>query len=57
MTKKGCISLEEDDYHFGPWLHAVGPKVNWGRNLYNKSKTWEAEDDTSQESDGEDIDK
>ena len=46
-TKKRCISLEEDDYHIGPWLHVVGPKVNWGRNLYNKSKTWEAEDDTS----------
>ena len=46
-AKKVCISSEEDDYQFGSWLHAVGPKINRERNSYNKSKYGEAEDDIS----------
>ena len=36
-AKKVCVSLEEDDYQFGSWLHVVGPKINRERNSYNKS--------------------
>ena len=56
-AKKGCISSEEDDYQFGPWLWVVGPKINQGRNSYNKSKFGEAEDDIYQESEEEEGDK
>lgn len=56
-SRKWCISLEEDDYQFGPWLCAVGPKANWGKIFYNQSKSREAEDDESQELDRDDDDK
>ena len=44
-AKKGCISSEEDDFQFGPWLWVVGPKINRGRTSHSKSKLREAEDD------------
>ena len=56
-AKKGCISLEEDDYQFGPWLRVVGPKINQGRKSYNKSKSGEAKDEVYQDSDEEEGDR
>ncbi|XP_075651832.1 uncharacterized protein LOC142622271 [Castanea sativa] len=26
--RKGCISMDEENFQFGPWLRAVGPKSN-----------------------------
>jgi len=56
-AKKGCISLEEDDYQFGPWLRVVGPKINRGRKSYNKSKSGEAKDEVYQDSNEEEGDR
>ena len=56
-AKKGCISLEGDDYQFGPWLRVVGPKINRGRKSYNKSKLGEAKDEVYQDSDEEEGDR
>ena len=37
-AKKVCISSEEDDYQFGSWLHAVGPKINRERKSHCQSE-------------------
>ena len=55
-AKKGCITAEDDDYQFGPWLRVVGPKFNRVRNSFSKTKSREAEDDIDLESDEEEID-
>ena len=56
-AKKGCISSEEDDFQFGPWLWVVGPMINRGRTSHSKSKSREVEDDIFQESNEEDGDR
>jgi len=27
-VRKWCISTDEEDFQFGPWLRAVGPKIS-----------------------------
>lgn len=56
-AKKGCITAEDDDYQFGPWLRVVGPKFNRGRNSFSKTKSGEVEDDIDLEYDEEEGDR
>ena len=37
-TKKGCFTVDEDDFQFGPWLRVMGPKLKWGNNPFSKTK-------------------
>ena len=53
QAKKGCFTVEEDDFQSGPWLRVVGPKPNRGSNSFSKTKQREAEDDFDLESDEE----
>ena len=57
QAKKGCFTVEEDDFQSGPWLQVVGPKPNRGSNSFSKTKQGEAEDDFDLESDEERRDK
>ena len=57
QAKKGCFTVEEDDFQSGPWLRVVGPKPNRGSNSFSKTKQGEAEDDFDLESDEERRDK
>lgn len=55
--KKGCLSSEEDDFQYGPWLRALAPKFGQKKNSCSKSKTREEDDDevhVSVEDKGED---
>ena len=56
-TKKGCFTVDEDDFQFGPWLHVKGPKHKWGNNPFSKTKHGEAETDFDMESDEENGDR
>ena len=54
--KKGCLSSEEDDFQYGPWLRAQAPKFGQ-KNSSSKSETREEDDDevhVSVEDKGED---
>ncbi|KAK9998270.1 hypothetical protein SO802_017873 [Lithocarpus litseifolius] len=52
-TKKGCFTVEEEDFQFGPWLRVMGSKPNRGRSSFSKTKPGGAEDDFDLESDEE----
>ncbi|XP_075661571.1 uncharacterized protein LOC142631309 [Castanea sativa] len=52
-AKRGCITVEEDDFQFGPWLRVVGTKSNQGKNSFNKTRSGVVEEDIDLESDEE----
>nr|POE99950.1 hypothetical protein CFP56_68859 [Quercus suber] len=57
IAKKGCITAEEDDFQFGPWLRAVASKFNRGRSPFSKTKSGVAIEDIDLESDEEEGDR
>ncbi|KAF3949714.1 hypothetical protein CMV_024449 [Castanea mollissima] len=52
-AKRGCITIEEDNFQFGPWLRIVGTKSNQGKNFFNKTRSGVVEEDIDLESDEE----
>lgn len=43
--KKDCLSSEDDDFQYGPWLRALAPKFGQKKNNSSKSKSREEDDD------------
>ncbi|XP_075649855.1 uncharacterized protein LOC142620359 [Castanea sativa] len=52
-AKRGCITVEEDDFQFRPWLRVVGTKSNQGKNSFNKTRSGVVEEDIDLESNEE----
>ena len=44
-TRKACLSSDDDDFQFGPWLCAMAPKFSQKKSNFSQSKTREEDDD------------
>ena len=43
--KKGCLSTNDEDFQFGLWLQAVGPRSSRGKQSFNHSKIGDGVDE------------
>nr|POE80640.1 hypothetical protein CFP56_15044 [Quercus suber] len=55
--RRGCISVDEEDLQFGPWLGVVDPKAVKGKTSSSQPNTDEASDEENLETEGNDGDK
>ena len=44
-TRKACLSSDDDDFQFGPWLRSVAPKFSHKKSNFSHSKPREENDD------------
>uniref|UniRef100_A0A7N2R350 CCHC-type domain-containing protein n=1 Tax=Quercus lobata TaxID=97700 RepID=A0A7N2R350_QUELO len=56
-TRRGCISADEDDLQYGPWLRVVGPKAVKSKTSFSQPNTDEASDEENLETEGNDGDR
>nr|POE80639.1 hypothetical protein CFP56_15043 [Quercus suber] len=56
-TRRGCISVDEEDLQYGPWLGVVDPKAVKGKTSSSQPNTNEASDEENLETEGNDGDK
>lgn len=50
--KKGCLSLDEDEPQFGPWLRTIAPKVNQKKGNVNQTNPSVDDDEEIQAPEG-----
>nr|POE81060.1 hypothetical protein CFP56_55211 [Quercus suber] len=43
--RKGCLSMDDKDYQFRPWLRAMGPRSSRGKQSFNHPKTGDGVDE------------
>lgn len=55
-VEEGCLSQEEDDLQYGPWLRAMAPKIRQRKKNFNQPKSSDNDNEDTQVSEGEDGD-
>ena len=53
-TRRGCISVDDEDLQYRPWLRVVGPKVGKGKTSSSQPNTDEVSDEKNLEIEGND---
>ena len=56
-TRRGCITADEEDLQYGPWLRVVGPKAVKSKTSFSQPNTDEASDEENLETEGNDGDR
>lgn len=49
---KGCLSTEDDEFQFGPWLRAMAPKTNQRKGNFSQFRFSDDDDEDIHVSDG-----
>ena len=49
---KGCLSTDEDEFQFGPWMPVVAPKTKQGKESPSQSRFSDDDEEEIQVTDG-----